>query len=151
MTGLTEEFVDAFNGRNSLPDFPPTFETPTLWIEYEAKKLFFAADTAYNGHFKEIRQRLGSPDVALLLIGAYEPRWFMAPAHMNPEEAVQAHLDLGAARSVAMHFGTFQLTDEPVRALRESLAQRGISEDTFRVLGFGETLQHAPQNKEAAP
>jgi L-ascorbate metabolism protein UlaG (beta-lactamase superfamily) len=125
-----------------------------FWIEFGAKKLFFAADTAYNGHFQEMRKRLGSPDVALLPIGAYEPRWFMAPAHMNPEESVQAHLDLGAALSVAMHFGTFQLTDEPidepVRALRESLAQRGISEDRFRVLGFGETLLHVPQTKQEA-
>jgi L-ascorbate metabolism protein UlaG (beta-lactamase superfamily) len=126
-----------------------------FWIEFGAKKLFFAADTAYNGHFREIRGRLGSPDVALLPIGAYEPRWFMAAAHMNPEEAVQAHLDLGAALSVAMHFGTFQLTDEPinepVRALRETLARRAISEDTFRVLRFGETLLHAPTNHEATP
>jgi len=123
-----------------------------FWIEYGAKKLFFAADTAYNGHFREIRERLGSPDVALLPIGAYEPRWFMAAAHMNPEEAVQAHLDLGAALSVAMHFGTFQLTDEPidepVRALRESLARHGISDGTFRVLEFGETLVHEPTRRE---
>ena len=126
-----------------------------FWIEFGAKKLFFAADTAYNGHFREIRGRLGSPDVALLPIGAYEPRWFMAAAHMNPEEAVQAHVDLGAVLSVAMHFGTFQLTDEPidepVRALRETLARRGISEDTFRVLGFGETLLHENTNHEARP
>src|SRR5205823_3957816 len=76
-----------------------------FWIEFEAKKIFFAADTAYGDHFKQICERLGSPDVALLPIGAYEPRWFMAAAHMNPEEAVQAHLDLGAPLSVAMHFG----------------------------------------------
>jgi L-ascorbate metabolism protein UlaG (beta-lactamase superfamily) len=126
-----------------------------FWIEYESRKLFFAADTAYNGHFKGIRDRLGPPDVALLPIGAYEPRWFMSASHMNPEEAVQAHLDLGAARSVAMHFGTFQLTDEPidepVRELRASLARHGISEETFRVLGFGETLMHTSAGQEVRP
>jgi L-ascorbate metabolism protein UlaG (beta-lactamase superfamily) len=125
-----------------------------FWIEFAGRKLYFAADTAYGEHFKEIRERLGPPDVALLPIGAFEPRWFMGPAHVNPEEAVQAHLDVGAALSVAMHFGTFQLTDEPidepVRTLRENLAKRGIDEQRFRVLGFGETLLHSPQAKQEA-
>ena len=117
-----------------------------FWIELGTKKLYFAGDSAYGGHFVQIRERLGSPDVALLPIGAYEPRWFMAAAHTNPEEAVRAHLDLEAALSIGMHFGTFQLTDEaidePVRALRESLAKQGIDEQMFRVLGIGETLLH---------
>jgi L-ascorbate metabolism protein UlaG (beta-lactamase superfamily) len=115
-----------------------------FWIEFATRKLFFAADTGYADHFAQIRERLGSPDVALLPIGAYEPRWFMGQAHMNPEEAVRAHLDLGAALSIGMHFGTFQLTDEPidepVRALRESLTKHGIDEQLFRILGFGETM-----------
>jgi L-ascorbate metabolism protein UlaG (beta-lactamase superfamily) len=119
-----------------------------FWIEFGMKKIYFTGDSAYGGHFVQIRERLGSPDVALLPIGAYEPRWFMAGAHMNPDEAVRAHLDLGAALSIGMHFGTFQLTDEaidePVRALREELAKRGIDEQTLRVLGFGETSWHAP-------
>src|SRR5206468_13135331 len=106
----------------------------TLWggflIAASGRKVYFAGDTAYPGAFAEVRQRVGPLDLALLPIGAYEPRWFMRAAHMNPEEAVQAHLDLGGPFSLAMHFGTFQLTDElidePERRLRESLVHRGV-------------------------
>src|SRR5207248_1244608 len=111
-----------------------------FWVAGPGRTIYFCGDSAYAGHFGEIRQRLGSPDVALLPIGAYEPRWFMGPAHLNPDEAVQTHLDLGAALSIGMHFGTFQLTDEsvdePVRALREGLEKRGLDERSFLVLGF---------------
>src|SRR5207344_3150107 len=78
-------------------------------------RVFFAGDTAYAaGVFTAIRQRLGRVNLALLPIGAYEPRWFMRAVHMNPAEAVQAHLDLAADESIAMHFGTFQLTTEGI-------------------------------------
>jgi len=66
-------------------------------------QVLFAGDSGAGPHWREVRVRLGAPDVALLPIGAYEPRWFMAPVHMNPDEAVQAHLHLGARRSVGMH------------------------------------------------
>ena len=75
---------------------------------------FFAGDSGYGPHFTEIRRRCPSIDLALLPIGAYEPRWFMRPVHMNPAEAVQAHIDIGARVSLGMHFGTFQLTDEAI-------------------------------------
>src|SRR5215472_5645966 len=87
------------------------------------RRIYFAGDTGYTSAFKDIHERFGPVDIALLPIGAYEPRWFMQSIHMNPAEAVQAHLDLRAHTSVAMHFGTFQLTpegiDEPVRALAD--------------------------------
>ena len=106
-----------------------------------AGMLLFAGDSAAGGHWRDIRARLGPPDVALLPIGAYEPRWFMAAAHMNPHEAVEAHLALGARRSIGMHFGTFQLTDEaidaPLRAL--DAARQALKVDAFETLGFGET------------
>jgi len=73
---------------------------------------FFAGDTGYSPHFKEIQKRLGSPRIALLPIGAYEPRALMKYMHMNPQDAFQAHLDLQAKRSLAIHYRTFQLTDE---------------------------------------
>ncbi len=81
----------------------------------------------------------------MLPIGAYEPRWFMRGQHMNPEDAVQAFLDLGAAEFVAMHWGTFQLTDEPLdeppRALAEVLARRALTDPrVFHVPAVGETL-----------
>jgi L-ascorbate metabolism protein UlaG (beta-lactamase superfamily) len=92
-----------------------------------------------------VRRRLGPIDLALLPIGAYEPRWFMQSVHMNPAEAVQAHLDLEAAQSVAMHFGTFQLTtegiDEPVRALEQARLVRNVVPSTFKTIGFGESVR----------
>jgi len=111
-------------------------------------RLFFAGDTAYGTFFHDIRTRLGPIDIALLPIGAYEPRWFMQSVHMNPAEAVQAHLDLEAARSIGMHYGTFQLTsegiDEPERALDEACRVRGVPRPRFGTLGFGESLHVGP-------
>jgi L-ascorbate metabolism protein UlaG (beta-lactamase superfamily) len=108
-------------------------------------RLFFAGDSAYGPFFRDIRDRLGPIDLALLPIGAYEPRWFMQPVHMNPAEAVQAHMDLEASESVGMHFGTFQLTtegiDEPLRALEAARRARDIPPSGFRTLGFGESLR----------
>jgi L-ascorbate metabolism protein UlaG (beta-lactamase superfamily) len=108
------------------------------------RRIFFAGDSGYGSHFAEIGRCLGAPELALLPIGAYEPRWFMKDIHMNPDEAVQAHLDLGASRSIGMHFGTFQLTSEgidaPVIALRESLVAREVSADRFRAPEFGESI-----------
>jgi L-ascorbate metabolism protein UlaG (beta-lactamase superfamily) len=119
----------------------------TLWAGFMIRsgegRVLFAGDSGFGPHWREIAARLGAPDVALLPIGAYEPRWFMKAAHMNPAEAVQAHLDLGARRSVGMHFGTFQLTDEaidaPLEALGEALREAAISPGTFVKHGFGET------------
>jgi L-ascorbate metabolism protein UlaG (beta-lactamase superfamily) len=120
----------------------------TLWagfvVTLGSSRVFFAGDTGYHTHFADIASRLGPIDVALVPIGAYEPRWFMSAAHMNPDEAVKAHLDLGSRVSVAMHFGCFQLTDEaidePVRDLRRALDARGVDHARFRVLEPGETL-----------
>jgi N-acyl-phosphatidylethanolamine-hydrolysing phospholipase D len=96
------------------------FESDRLWASFairagDAGRVYFAGDSGYFGGFREIGRRLAPFDAALLPIGAYEPRWFMRPAHMNPEEAVRAYQDLGSAGTfVGMHWGTFQLTDEPV-------------------------------------
>jgi L-ascorbate metabolism protein UlaG (beta-lactamase superfamily) len=109
------------------------------------RRIFFAGDTAYADFFRDVRRRFGGIDLALLPIGAYEPRWFMRSVHMNPGEAVQAHVDLEASESLGMHFGTFQLTnegiDEPVRALDEARRARGIEASRFRTLGFGESMR----------
>ncbi len=108
-------------------------------------RLWFAGDTGYDMNlFAEIRNRLGAPDVAMVPIGAYEPRWFMAPMHINPAEAVQVHHDIGARQSLAMHWGTFQLTDEareePVLALDQARRQAGIGSTEFRVMDPGESV-----------
>jgi L-ascorbate metabolism protein UlaG (beta-lactamase superfamily) len=113
-----------------------------LWVETEAGGMFFAGDTGYGPHFKTIAERLGNPRLALLPIGAYEPRWFMGPVHMNPDDAVLAHLDLEARESLAIHFNTFQLTDEsigqPVLDLQASLQKHDVDAATFPVLKEGE-------------
>ena len=113
----------------------------TLWAGFSLRTadghLLFAGDSGAGPHWQAIRERLGAPDLALLPIGAYEPRWLMAPVHMNPAEAVQAHHDLGAAQSVGMHFGTFQLTDEAIDAPVAALAAAKL--ENFTTLGFGES------------
>jgi L-ascorbate metabolism protein UlaG (beta-lactamase superfamily) len=119
----------------------------TLWggfmLQASAGQILFAGDSAAGPHWGDIRARLGSPDIALLPIGAYEPRWFMAGAHVNPHEAVQAHIALGARRSIGMHFGTFQLTDEsidaPLEALINARQDAGVDPGHFITHGFGET------------
>ncbi len=107
-------------------------------------RVYFAGDSGLGRNFALIRARMGAPDLAFLPIGAYEPRWFMQQQHMNPEEAVQAHLVLGAKQTLAMHFGTFQLTDEPMdepaAALARSLQAHRVEAASFRVPKFGETF-----------
>jgi L-ascorbate metabolism protein UlaG (beta-lactamase superfamily) len=127
----------------------PLDRNRALWggfvLAPRGKRIFFAGDTAYGPLFRDVRQRLGPVDLALLPIGAYEPRWFMQAVHMNPAEAVQAHIDLEASESVGMHFGTFQLTaegiDEPLRALDDARRARNVPPSRFRTLGFGDSMR----------
>ena len=115
----------------------------TLWcgyvIETAERVIYFAGDTAFGNHFADIRERFGAPDLALLPIGAYEPRWFMSRVHMAPDEALQAHDILGARASIAIHHGTFQLADEALDAPREQLTSCG-KPDRFLVLRNGESI-----------
>jgi N-acyl-phosphatidylethanolamine-hydrolysing phospholipase D len=93
-------------------------ENSTLWcswlIDSGERRYYFAGDTGYFHGFREFAKRFGPIDVAMLPIGAYEPRWFMQDQHMDPAEAYQAFQDLGARFMLPMHWGTFDLTDEPV-------------------------------------
>jgi len=113
-------------------------------------RIYFAGDTAYASFFPAIRERLGPIDLALLPIGAYEPRWFMQAVHMNPAESVQAHLDLQPSMSVGMHFATFQLTtegiDEPLRALEAARREKNVPADTFKTIAFGDSLLLPPKD-----
>ncbi|MFO1407984.1 MAG: MBL fold metallo-hydrolase [Steroidobacteraceae bacterium] len=121
----------------------------TLWggfvVEADGRRLYFAGDTGYCGHFRDIRRRLGVIDVAMLPIGAYAPRWFMQEQHMDPDDAVRAHLDLGARLSIATHYGCFQLTDEgidePVAGLDVARRRHGVEPGRFRALETGETFR----------
>ncbi len=106
------------------------------------RKLFFTGDSGYDQNlFSTIGSKFSPIDLALIPIGAYEPRWFMKKAHMNPEEAVLTHCDLNSKQSVAMHFGTFQLTDEdlnqPVVDLNSALNKYNVKK--FDILNVGET------------
>ena len=111
---------------------------------------YFSGDTGYSALFQQTREKLAARmrdgtlfDLALLAIGAYEPRWFMSAQHMNPAEAVQAHQDLAARRSLGIHWGTFALTDEaldqPPRDLAIARAAQGVKEEDFFLLPIGGT------------
>ncbi len=120
-----------------------------LWgsfvIDAPGCRIYFGGDTGYGDHFRAVHERCGDIDLALLPIGAYEPRWFMRAIHMDPVEAVRAHGDLAAAQSVAIHFGTFQLTpeaiDAPVVALHHAMEAAHLAPDAFRVLECGESVR----------
>ncbi|RYB07963.1 MBL fold metallo-hydrolase [Lichenibacterium ramalinae] len=105
--------------------------------------VYFAGDSGYGPHFAAIG-RAFAPDLALLPIGAYEPRWFMQAQHMDPFDAVQAHRDLAAGLSLGIHWGTFQLTDEaidaPLEALARAKAEAGLDAGAFLAPDFGTTL-----------
>jgi len=102
--------------------------------------VYFAGDTGWGAHFERIAERFDSIRLALLPIGSYLPRWFMRPAHIDPAQAVDAHLALGARTSVAVHYGTFALgddgEDEPLDDLRDALAAKG--NPRFLTLDHGE-------------
>jgi N-acyl-phosphatidylethanolamine-hydrolysing phospholipase D len=116
---------------------------------------YYTGDSGYSRDFADTRERLaplqrdGGFDLALMAIGAYEPRWFMQAQHMNPAEAVQAHKDLGVRRSLGVHWGTFALTDEPLDQPPRDLAQarqaQGVAEQDFFVLRIGETRWLEPR------
>ena len=122
-----------------------------LWasfvIETPGGRIYFVADSGYGEgrNFRAVRERHGPLRLAILPIGAYEPRWFMRDQHMNPAESVAALADCGADYALAHHHGTFQLTDEPIDAprvaLAEALAEAGLAPERFRVLQPGEVWE----------
>jgi L-ascorbate metabolism protein UlaG (beta-lactamase superfamily) len=125
----------------------------SLWggyfIKWARGSVYYSGDTGLGSHFTSIRERLGAPDLAILPIGAYEPRWFMRDQHMNPDDAVMAHLELGARNSMGVHWGTFQLTDEgyddPLRELMIALKSRNVPASRFFVLREGASTGVAGQ------
>ncbi len=122
---------------------------------------YFSGDTGYSRDFVDTQQRFaernrastpGAPDgfdLALIAVGAYEPRWFMKEQHVNPAEAVQIHRDLRAQRSVGVHWGTFNLTDEaldqPPKDLAVARQAQGVADDAFFLLKIGETRRLPPR------
>jgi L-ascorbate metabolism protein UlaG (beta-lactamase superfamily) len=120
----------------------------TLWLSFLLEAaggpVYFAADSGWGSHFVTIGKRYGPLRLALLPIGAYLPRWFMRGVHIDPEEAVRAHLALHSRLSAAIHFGTFELGGDGqyqgVEELRAALDTQGVPRDRFRVLDFGEGM-----------
>ena len=119
----------------------------TLWcgwvFEKSDYKTFFCGDTGYSKDFLNIQKKFGYMDLSLLPIGAYAPRWFMKDHHCNVEEAIQIHKDIKSKHSIAMHWGTFQLTDEPMeeppQLLKSLSAKMNLSNDEFIAMQQGET------------
>jgi N-acyl-phosphatidylethanolamine-hydrolysing phospholipase D len=115
--------------------------TPSRELSRSRGSIFFAGDTGYGPHFKQIRETIGPIDLALLPIGAYLPRWFMQSVHIDPAEAIESLLDLDADRMLAIHWGTFDLADEaihePPRELKRMIESRGLDAGRFAVLPVG--------------
>lgn len=115
-----------------------------LWggfmLRVDARLIYFAGDTGYGtgNIFRAMRTRFGPVDLALIPIGAYDPRWFMAAQHSDPEEAIRIMRDLDARAAIGMHWGTFKLTDEPrdepAQRLAAGLAAQGIAPSAFIAL-----------------
>jgi N-acyl-phosphatidylethanolamine-hydrolysing phospholipase D len=125
----------------------------TLWcawlLDSGRNRYFFAGDTGWFRGFEEYGRRFAPIDVALLPIGAYEPRWFMRYQHLDPDEAYLAFRALRARFMIPMHWGTFDLTDEPLdlppRALQDAVRARGGELRSVRILAVGERWDLPPR------
>lgn len=125
----------------------------TLWGGWAIKttpgsaspySVYFAGDTGYSNDSRRLGQAFGGFDLALLPIGAYAPRWFMGAQHVDPQQAVQIFRDVGAKKAVGIHWGTFELADEPLdeppKKLAEATRQAGLAPDAFVALQLGQTV-----------
>lgn len=120
----------------------------TLWagyvLETEFGAVYFAGDTGYGPIFEDIGNRFKPVKVALIPIGAYKPRWFMSPVHLDPAEAIQVHKELQAEISFGMHFGTFPLADdgqyEPKEDFARAMQLPENQQVNFKLLTEGDTF-----------
>jgi len=144
LNGLTFTAVPVQHwGKRSLFD-----RNNRLWVGWAIKSerfnFLFAGDSGYTPHFAEIGERLGPFDLAAIPIGAYEPRWFMKSHHLSPEEAIMVHRDIRSKKSIAIHWGTFVLTDEPLdeppKRLEAARTNMGIPDNEFLILQHGGTI-----------
>lgn len=117
-----------------------------LWgafvVEAYSKTLYYSGDTGYSDHFKEIPNLFGKIDYALIGIGAYKPRWLMERNHISPDEALDAAQDMGAVMTIPMHYGTFDLSDEPLsdppRVFRDEANRRKMN---YYIPNIGERMR----------
>jgi L-ascorbate metabolism protein UlaG (beta-lactamase superfamily) len=123
------------------------FNHESLWGGYYLKignkSIYFSGDTGHGSHFLDIYKKLGAPDLALLPIGGYSPRWLMNEYFMNPEEAVNAHMTLNAKNTIGIHFGTFNLSDEPIELPLQDLelAKEKFHLKNFKTLNIGNSFE----------
>jgi N-acyl-phosphatidylethanolamine-hydrolysing phospholipase D len=135
----------------------------TLWCAWSvlgpAFQWFFSGDTGYSPDFADTRRHFanrqspeagGGFDLALIAVGACLPRWFMRLQHVDLPEAVQVHLDLGAKRSLGVHWGTFALADEPldqpIHELDAARVAKGVTEAEFFIVPIGATRRLPPRS-----
>ncbi|WP_343657520.1 MBL fold metallo-hydrolase [Paraburkholderia caribensis] len=131
-----------------------TDRNETLWGGWVVKtpagaahpfSVYFAGDTGYSNDFKRIGTAFGCVDLALIPVGAYEPRWFMGAQHVDPQQAVQIFQDVRAKKAIGIHWGTFELTDEaldePPKKLAEAAHEAGLPDDAFTVLHHGQMIR----------
>lgn len=127
----------------------PWNKDKALWggfvIQGNHGSVYFVGDSGEGEHFQQIGDKFGPVRLALIPIGAYEPQWFMKPAHISPREAIDVHKTVKANKSIAIHFGTFPLSDEgidqPLKDLKEELHKAKVTENDFMILKPGESRQ----------
>jgi L-ascorbate metabolism protein UlaG (beta-lactamase superfamily) len=119
-----------------------------LWgsfvIQSSEKTIYFSGDTGYGSHLKEVRSLFGNIDIAIIGIGAYQPEWFMEPNHISPKNALKAIDEMGANQFIPMHYGTFDVSDEPLFEPIESLKKIHMKEYThvnLNILKIGEVYE----------
>ncbi len=125
----------------------PFDRNATLWggwvINHQGYKFYFAGDSGYSKDFADIGAKFQGFDLSLIPVGAYEPRWFMKEQHVNPAEAVQIHQDVKSRFSIGVHWGSFELTDEPLDQplidLPVALRNARVSPQEFVLFKHGET------------
>lgn len=139
---LTYTPAQHFSARTATDSFRSLWGGFMITTE-QNKNIYFTGDAGYSKHFKDIFNKFKNIHLSFIPIGAYEPRSFMKDAHMNPEEAVQAHLDLNSQISIGKHFGTFPLTDEgvdePKIDLKKHLKIKNLTSESFLTLEEGES------------
>lgn len=143
--GAAVHFVPAYHwSARTLLD-----RNTTLWggwvVKNKELSFYFSGDTGYSDDFKQIGERLGPFDISAIAVGAYEPRWFMKAQHVNPDESVKIHNDVRSKKSIGVHWGAFELTDEPldqpVGDLAKAREKYKLQEDNFMLLKQGRTLR----------
>ncbi|KAJ2766108.1 hypothetical protein IWQ56_003843 [Coemansia nantahalensis] len=147
---ITATPTQHWSGRNGLDS------NCSLWagfvVQGSVSSIFHCGDTGYCPAFKEIGRRFGSITLAILPIGSYAPRWYMCHQHIDPDDAVRIHQDIGAVSSIGVHWGTFMMSDEhylaPPKDLAAACAKYGLADGAFVAPQFGKTQLYHPRTEQ---